>query len=107
MMNVQTQQIVQQLKKSLAAFYGARLRSVIVYGSQARGDADQESDIDVLVILSGPVQPAVEVVRTGAIVADLSLQSNTVIACQFMDEDRYLDRAGPFLRNVRREGVPV
>lgn len=106
-MNVQTQQIVQQLKSSLAAFYGSRLRRVIVYGSQARGDADPDSDIDVLVILSGPVQPAAEIAHTGEIVADLSLRSNTVIACQFMDEDRYLDRAGPFLRNIRREGVPI
>lgn len=106
-MNVQTQQIVQQLKDLLAAFYGARLRRVIVYGSQARGDADQDSDIDVLVLLSGPVQPAAEIARTGEIVADLSLRTNTVISCLFMDEDRYLHRAGPLLRNIRREGVPA
>ena len=106
-MNVQTQQIVQQLKDSLAVFYGARLRRVIVYGSQARGDADQDSDIDVLVLLSGPVQPAAEIARTGEIVADLSLRTNTVISCLFMDEDRYLHRAGPLLRNIRREGVPA
>jgi len=30
---------------------------VILFGSRARGDADPESDMDVLVILDGPVGP--------------------------------------------------
>jgi len=30
------------------------LHSIIVFGSRARGDADPDSDMDVLVILSGP-----------------------------------------------------
>jgi predicted nucleotidyltransferase len=107
MINVHTQQIVRQLKNSLVALYGARLRRVVVYGSQARGDTDQFSDIDVLVVLKGPVQPAAEIARTGEIVAELSLQFNAVISCLFMDEDRYLNRAGPLLRNIRREGVSV
>ncbi|MFN3982037.1 MAG: nucleotidyltransferase domain-containing protein [Caldilinea sp.] len=107
MMNDYTHRIILQLKNSFSALYGDRLRRVIVYGSQARGDADQFSDIDVLVILRGPVQSSVEIARTGKIVADLSLQFDTVISCQFMDENRYLNRNGPFLRNIRREGVPV
>ncbi len=30
------------------------LHRIVVFGSRARGDADPESDMDVLVILSGP-----------------------------------------------------
>ena len=106
-MNARTHGIVQQLKNALEAMYGARLRRVVVFGSQARGDAELSSDVDLLVVLKGPVQPGAEIARTGEIVAELSLQAGAVISCLFMDEDRYLHRAGPLLRNIRREGVPA
>ena len=87
--------------------YGSRLSRLILYGSQVRGDADRYSDIDVLVVLKGSVKPGDEIARTGGVVADLSLQIDKVITCVFMDEERYLHRAGPLLRNIRREGVTV
>jgi predicted nucleotidyltransferase len=31
--------------------YGARLRELVLYGSRARGDADEDSDVDVLVVI--------------------------------------------------------
>ena len=106
-MNARTHRIVRQLKAALETLYGTRLRRMVVYGSQARGDAEPSSDIDMLVVLKGPVQPGAEIARTGAIVADLSLQADAVISCLFMDEERYQHRAGPLLRNIRREGVPA
>jgi len=57
--------------------------------------------------LKGPVQPGAEIARTSDTVASLSLQTDNVISCLFMDEERYLRRAGPLLRNIRREGVTV
>jgi hypothetical protein len=41
------------------------------------------------------------------VVAELSLAHDAVIACVFMDEERFLHRQGPFLRNVRREGITL
>ena len=106
-MNNRTRSVVNQLKQALSSLYGTRLKRVIVFGSQARGEAEPFSDIDVLVVLQGPVLPGDEIARTGEIVATLSLQSDSVISCLFMDEERFLHRAGPLLRNIRREGVPA
>jgi predicted nucleotidyltransferase len=80
---------------------------MVLYGSQARGDAVPGSDIDVIVVLQGPVSPGEEIARTGGIVADLSLSYGVVIACLFMDQEQFMHGHGPFLRNVRREGISV
>jgi len=99
--------ILAELRQRLEALYGPRLVKLILYGSQARGDAEPGADIDVLVVLKGPVSPYAEITRTGDIVSNLSLAHGEVICCLFMDEDRFTTRNGPLLRNVRREGVPI
>jgi len=104
-MNPQIQTILTELCRRFEELYGERLVGMVLFGSQARGDAEPGSDIDVLVVLKGPVSPYEEIVRTGEAVADLSLQFNEVISCVFMDEERFTHRNGPLLRNVRREGV--
>jgi predicted nucleotidyltransferase len=99
--------ILADLRCRFTALYGKRFVQMILYGSQARGDAGPDSDIDVLVVLQGPVQPAEEIVRTGRIVTELSLLYGSVVACVFIDQEQFLHRQGPLLRNVRREGIAV
>ncbi|WP_083768937.1 nucleotidyltransferase family protein [Chloroflexus aggregans] len=41
--------MIQQCKAALAAYYGARFRGLILYGSMARGQAYPTSDIDLLI----------------------------------------------------------
>jgi predicted nucleotidyltransferase len=99
--------ILTELRNRFEALYGEQLVRMVLFGSQARGDAEPGSDIDVLVVLKGPVSPYEEITRTGEIVADLSLQFTEVISCVFMDEERFMHRNGPLLRNIRREGVTI
>jgi uncharacterized protein len=99
--------ILQDLKMQLQALYGDRLVQIILFGSQARGEAESGSDIDVLVVLESLNNPGEEISRTGHITAQLSLQYNEVISCLFMDETRFNTHNGGLLRNIRREGIPV
>jgi predicted nucleotidyltransferase len=45
-----------ELGKQLGIAFGQRLRGVWLFGSEARGDATADSDIDLLVLLDGPVR---------------------------------------------------
>jgi predicted nucleotidyltransferase len=99
--------ILAELRRELEALYGDRLVQLILYGSQARGDADPESDIDVLVVLKGPVDSSAEIERTGCFTASLSLKYDVVISRVFVAQERYQEEQNSFLFNVRKEGVPI
>jgi uncharacterized protein len=99
--------VLAALREGMEQVYGERLVRMVLYGSRARGDAESGSDIDVLIVLAGTVDPGEEISRTGGLIADLLLQFGEVISCVFMDEDRFMRREGPFLRNVRKEGILV
>jgi uncharacterized protein len=107
MKNKKTKSVVAELHKKLAALYGKRLINMILFGSHARGDAEPGSDIDVLVVLKGPVNPGAEIARTSKTRAELSLQYDVVVSCIYISAVRYRTEQSPLLINVRREGIPA
>ena len=103
----QLRTLLTQLRSRVEALYGPRLVRLMLFGSQARGDAEPGSDIDVLVVLEGPVRMGEEIARTGEIASGMSLENNVVISCTFIAADRFEREESPLMINVRREGVPV
>jgi len=103
----QLRTLLRQLRSRYEALYGPRLVRLVLFGSHARGDAEPGSDIDVLVVLEGPVRPGEEIARTGDIASGMSLDNNVVISCTFISADCFEREESPLMINVRREGVPV
>jgi len=99
--------ILDELRQRFDAIYGDRMLQMLLFGSQARGDAASDSDIDVMVVLRGPVKPGEEINRTSEIRAELSLKNDVVISCIFMSADRYMTEQSPLILNVHREGIAV
>jgi predicted nucleotidyltransferase len=106
-MSEKVQTIIKQLRHQLEALYGTRLVRMVLYGSRARGDAEPDSDIDVLIVLQGSVFPGEEITRTSDIIASLSLTHGIVLSRAFISSDRFEREQSPLLINVRREGVAV
>jgi type I restriction enzyme S subunit len=97
--------LMEELKIGLVPLYGERLKGVYLYGSYARGEADEESDVDVLVVLDGFEQYGREIDRTGQLGADLSLKYGVSISKVFIRERDWLRGESPFLANVREEAI--
>ena len=49
--------IIKEFKVEVRELYGRRLKNVILYGSYARGEATDDSDIDMAVVLEGDISP--------------------------------------------------
>jgi len=106
MMNNKIKKILNIFKTQLGEIYKNRLGKLILFGSQARNDAEEGSDIDVLIILKDKEINAVQEIRKITdLVSSLSLEFNEVISCVFVSEKRYLNEKSPLILNVRKEGI--
>jgi uncharacterized protein len=106
-MKPKVNRILKDLRAELELIYGQWMANMILFGSQARGDAAPDLDVDVLVVLHGDVNPGKEIARTGKAITALSLNYDAVISCVFMSSKRYAGEQTPLLLNVRSEGVGI
>ncbi|MCR5636556.1 MAG: nucleotidyltransferase domain-containing protein [Clostridiales bacterium] len=90
--------------------FGDRLYSVILFGSYARGDYDDDSDIDIMILVDLPAESISEYrTRIDALCGDLLLKYGLVISAIEKDKETYMRYAStlPFYQNIEREGIKI
>ena len=107
MKNQNLDKIIFLVKQWFTEQYQDNLESIILYGSQARDDAKEYSDIDILVVLKKAFNYREEIEKTSHFIADLSLENDTVISRAFISNQRFHEENNPFVLNVRKEGITL
>jgi len=102
----QERTVLVRLVRELRSHYGGRLRKVILYGSRARGDFTEHSDLDVLVILKDMGLRYEEIKKINEIASPLSLTYNLLISVFPVSEHYFKKyRDTNFLHQVLKDGV--
>lgn len=99
--------IAEQAVAKLRDVYGRRLVRVVLYGSQARGDAGPESDIDLLVVLRDMDSPWEELRRMDELLWQLSSQHAVTLSALPVTEEQFGQSGKPVLVEARAHGKTV
>jgi predicted nucleotidyltransferase len=87
--------------------YGDRLQHLLLFGSYARGEATPESDVDLLVVLDGPVRSYDEAKRTSRIATRAAAYRDTALSFTHLSVEDFSDHRRPLVRSVREEGIDL
>ncbi len=104
-LNYPEQQILKGLIQKVPSMYPA-INKILLYGSKARGDFLEESDIDILFVTDYALPPRLKFEIYDAIF-ELEMEYDTVISTFFVTADDFKTRKIPFLKHIQREGITL
>ena len=90
----------------LSSVYGRALDRVILYGSYARGEQTDDSDVDIALMIKDTVTESTHD-KMLDIIVDFELELEKTLSVIQIDQKNYLEWRNtlPFYRNIDREGV--
>jgi len=99
--------ILNEIKEKLQKMYGKRLNGIILIGSYSRGDATEDSDIDVVLLLRDMKYPDEEIIKSSNALGDLELNYDTLISLIPIDNNDFIERHLPIILNAEKEGIRI
>lgn len=102
------QHALQAYRVKMARRFGARLRGVRLFGSYARGEAHEHSDIDVAVLVEGLTRQ--EWQEAVGDVVEVDLETGVSLSPFVISSERFeelLQRERRIARDILEEGVAV
>ncbi|MFC0181427.1 Nucleotidyltransferase domain-containing protein [Pseudarcicella hirudinis] len=96
------------LKASMSELYGENFDKLILYGSYARGDFNEDSDIDFLLLLKNKeVKFGNEIIKIGKYRSNLGLKHGTKLSIFPISSYKFNSTEKLFYQNIKREGIEL
>ena len=103
-----TTKIHDELVKGILSVFGDQVTRIVLYGSEARGTAQPDSDVDIAVFLNGDMSRDKEN-RLSDIIVDLNLKYDRVFSVIDVNNVVY-DKwrsVSPFYQHIDKEGITL
>lgn len=103
----ETRETLRWATQSVRDLYGDRLQYLLLFGSYARSEARPGSDVDLLVVLDGPVRSYDEAKRTSRIATRAAAYRDAALSFTHLSVEDFSDHRRPLVRTVREEGIDL
>jgi uncharacterized protein len=104
-LNYNEQKALEGITQKIPSLY-PMINKIILYGSKARGDFIDESDVDILFIADYPVTRAMKF-ELYDIIYELQIKYDVVISAIFSSASDFQSASKPLLRQIHMEGITL
>ena len=102
--------LLKEAKCELTKLFGSKLLHVVLYGSYARGDFNNEYDIDIIAIVDMDKMVLQKYRRTvSAIANEIDLKYGVLLSIKLQDNESFIKYQNvlPFYQNIIKEGIKI
>ena len=98
--------LAREFAEGIRELYGERLDKVILFGSYARGEQHEESDVDFLVVLKGiEINGYHEIGLMSPFTFEMSLKYGLSVSAVPMSADKFGRNYSPLAKNIHTDGI--
>lgn len=93
-----------KLKLKLHEHYKDRLESLLLYDAPVQ---QEDVEFKIIVVLKGEVNPLTEIKKNSTWLAELCLESDTVMRCLYFSREQFQNRDDPFIGKIQSYGIEL
>ncbi len=98
--------LAEEFVRGVGELYGERLDKVVLFGSYARGEQKEDSDVDFLVVLKDvEVNSYHEIGMISPFTFEMSLKYGLSVSAVPMSAEKFEGKQSPLSRNIHTDGI--
>ncbi len=100
-------ELLLRIKNHLVSTYKDEIKRIMLYGSFARGEATEKSDIDILVVVDDRIDPREVEEDLNDLLFDILLKKGELVSVIAVNESLFESYRAPLFLNVKEDGVAI
>ena len=108
--NLQLKKLTSDMVQEYRRVYGKDIETILLFGSYARGDQENDPDVDIVAIVHGERMDLQERLKEiWDVSVDIGLENDVVVSATVIpfDEFEMFKRILPYYINIVKEGVEI